>query len=276
MFNIGKFSQLVKVSPRMLRHYEKCGLFFPAKIDKINGYRLYSATQIPLILRIVSLRDMGFSIEEISDILDSFEEKDNMDKVLNRKFNEIQGKIAEENRKIEMLKSTLHRIEKGNYTTTCENVVLKKIPRIKVLSLREVVPDYSYQEQLWERLYSFIGENSMYSILEEAAIALYHEMEYKEHDVDIEVAIPVKEMGKSIGSFVFKELESIDLAATVICNGSYEKILPEGEGLLAKWIEDNDYEIIGSERGYAMRHPGNEQDPNNYLTEIQIPVRNNK
>lgn len=276
MFNIGKFSQLVRVSPRMLRHYEKCGLFFPAEIDKINGYRLYSATQIPLILRIVSLRDMGFSIEEISDILDSFEEKDNMDKVLNRKFNEIQGKIAEENRKIEMLKGTLHRIEKGNYTTTCENVILKEIPKIQVLSLREVVSDYSYQEQLWERLYSFIGENSMYPILEEAAIALYHEMEYKEQDVDIEVAVPVKEMGKSLGSFVFKELEPIDLAATVICNGPYEKILPEGEGLLAKWIEENDYEIIGSERAYAMRHPGNEQDPNNYLTEIQIPVKKNK
>ena len=272
MFNIGKFSQLVKVSPRMLRHYEKCGLFYPAEIDKVNGYRLYSATQIPLLLRIVSLRDMGFSIEEISDILDSFEDKDNIDKVLSNKFTEIEAKIAEENRKIERLKGTLSRIEKGNYTTTCQSVVLKEIPQIKVLSLREVVPDYSYQEQLWERLYSFIGEKGIFSLLDGPVIAIYHEMQYKEKDVDIEVAVIVKELGESEGSFVFKELEAMNFAATVICNGSYEKILPEGEAVLAKWVEDNGYEIIGSERGYGIRHPGNEQDPNNYLTEIQFPV----
>jgi DNA-binding transcriptional MerR regulator len=40
MFNIGQFSQLVKVSPRMLRYYEKSGIFYPAEIDKVNGYRL--------------------------------------------------------------------------------------------------------------------------------------------------------------------------------------------------------------------------------------------
>ena len=272
MFNIGKFSQLVKVSPRMLRHYEKCGLFFPAEIDKVNGYRQYSAMQIPLLLRIVSLRDMGFSIEEISDILDSFEDKDNIDKVLGNKFTEIEAKIAEENRKIERLKGTLERIEKGNYTTTCQNVVLKEIPKIKVLSLREIVPDYSFQEELWGRLYTFIGENGLELLLDGPVIVIYHEMQYKEKDVDIEVTVTVKEMRESKGSFVFKELEEMDFASTVICNGSYEKILPEGEAVLAKWIEDNGYEIIGSERGYGIRHPGNEQDPNNYLTEIQFPV----
>lgn len=272
MFTIGKFSQLVRVSPRMLRHYEKCGLFYPAEIDKVNGYRLYSATQIPLLLRIISLRDMGFSIEEISDILDNFEEKDYLEKMLNSKSTKIQESIIEENKKMERLNATRDRIEKGNYTTTCHDVVLKEIPKIKVLSLRETVPDYSYQVQLWDRLYAFIGENSLYPLLGENVFAIYHEMEYKETDVDIEVAIAVKELRESKAGFVYKELDAI-LAATVICDGSYEKVLPEGETLLAKWVEVNHYEIIGSERGFGIRHPGNEEDPNNYKTEIQFPVR---
>lgn len=272
MFNIGRFSQLVRVSPRMLRHYEKCGLFHPAEIDKINGYRLYSATQIPLILRIVSLRDMGFSVEEIGDILDSFEEKTHIDQALNGKYLEIQARIAEENRKIERLKASLERIEQGNYTTTCEKVVVKALPAIKVLSIREIVPDYGCQEQLWQRLYDFIGENGFYPLLEGAAIAFYHEKQYKEHDVDIEVAVQVKELRESKGGFVFKELAAVPMAATAICHGSYEKILPEGEALLVRWVEENGYEITGSERGYGIRHPGNEQDPHNYCTEIQFPV----
>jgi DNA-binding transcriptional MerR regulator/predicted transcriptional regulator YdeE len=256
----------------MLRHYEKCGLFYPAEIDKVNGYRLYSASQIPLILRIVALRDMGFSIEEISDILDSFEEKDYIEKIFKSKSTKIQENIAEENRKIELLRATRDRIEKGNYTTTCQDVILKEIPKIKVLSLREIVPDYSYQVALWEKLYDFIDKNNLYPILGDNAIAIYHEMEYKERDVDIEVAVNINDLHESKGSFVFKELDAI-LAATVICDGSYEKILPEGEAVLAKWVEDNGYEIIGSERGYGIRHPGNEQDPHNYQTEIQFPVK---
>ncbi|MDF2841453.1 MAG: transcriptional regulator, MerR family [Clostridia bacterium] len=273
MFKIGKFSQLVRVSPRMLRHYEKCGLFYPAEIDKVNGYRLYSASQIPLLLRIVALRDMGFSIEEISDILDSFEEKDYIEKVLNSKTNAIQASIEEENRKIQRLTAARQRIEKGNYTTTCQNVILKEIPKIKVLSHRAIVPDYSYQETLWTSLYNFIAENDFYRLLGEHVIAIYHETEYKEQDVDIEVAIAVKELSESKGDFIFKELDAIEFAATVLCDGPYEKILPEGEGVLARWIEDKGYEIIGSERGYGIRHPGNEQNSQNYQTEIQFPVQ---
>ena len=63
MFKIGAFSQLVRVSPRMLRHYEKCGLLCPAEIDPFTGYRLYSAGQIPLLGKITALREVGSRID---------------------------------------------------------------------------------------------------------------------------------------------------------------------------------------------------------------------
>jgi DNA-binding transcriptional MerR regulator len=256
----------------MLRHYEKCGLFYPAKIDKINGYRLYSASQIPLILRIVALRDMGFSIQEIGDILDNFEEQSNTQKIFQEKSKAIQEDIANEMRKMELLNKMYERIEKGNYTTTCGDVILKAISNIQVLSLRETISDYSYQELLWEKMYTYIEDNSLNSIIEDDVIVIYHESEYKEQDIDIEIAIPVKEIREGTDNFIFKELEPIVLAATVICKGPYDKTLPEGEAMLAQWIENNGYEIIGSERAYGLRHPGNEQDPNKFQTEIQFPV----
>ena len=133
--------------------------------------------------------------------------------------------------------------------------------------------DYSFQEVLWGNLYDFISKNDLYSQLGENVIAIYHEKEYKDADVDIEVAVTVKELLDSKGSFIFKELESI-LAATVVCNGSYDKILPEGEGILAKWVENNDTRYIGSERGFGIRHPSNEQDPHNsFLRQIQFHVQ---
>jgi len=62
LFKISEFSHLVRISPRMLRHYEKCGLLYPAEIDKFTGYRQYSAGQIPLAQNIVLLRDLGFPL----------------------------------------------------------------------------------------------------------------------------------------------------------------------------------------------------------------------
>ena len=273
MFKIGEFSQLVRVSPRMLRHYEKNGLFHPAEIDKINGYRLYSANQIPLLMRIIALRDMGFSINDIGDIIDRFEEKDYIQKVFQLKSDEIHEKINEEKNKIERLIYALDRADVGNYTMTCQEVVVKEIPKIKVLSLREVLPDYSYQELLWEKLYAFIGENELYPILEGKVITIYHSTEYKDQEVDVEAAVLVNMLGESQGEYIFKELEAIECAATVIGDGPFEKVLPEGEGMLARWIEDNDYEIKGSERTLCIKHPSNEPDPQKYISEIQFPIR---
>lgn len=89
MFRIGEFSQIVRVSPRMLRHYEKYGLFYPAEIDKVNGYRLYSASQIPLLLRILYLKEMGFSINEISIHIENFGENGYLEGVLQNKSQEL-------------------------------------------------------------------------------------------------------------------------------------------------------------------------------------------
>jgi DNA-binding transcriptional MerR regulator len=64
MFKIGEFSKMVRVTSRMLRHYEKCGLLTPTEIDRFTGYRMYTAMQIPILYRIVQLRDMGFGVKK--------------------------------------------------------------------------------------------------------------------------------------------------------------------------------------------------------------------
>lgn len=84
MFKIGEFSKLVRVSARMLRYYEQCGLLKPTEIDKFTGYRLYSTEQIPMLFRITELRDMGFSVEEMLEILPRFGDAVFMREILER------------------------------------------------------------------------------------------------------------------------------------------------------------------------------------------------
>ena len=98
MFKIGEFSKLTQVTVRMLRYYDEMGLLKPAKIDPWTGYRLYSTEQIPVLNKIIYLRDSGFQVAEIAAALE------NNDKAfLQELFNKKQAEI-EENIKIEQEK----------------------------------------------------------------------------------------------------------------------------------------------------------------------------
>src|SRR5450631_4478491 len=70
MLNIGEFARLGQVSPRMLRHYDDLGLLQPSRVDPATGYRFYAVAQLSRLHRILALRDLGFSLDQISGLLD--------------------------------------------------------------------------------------------------------------------------------------------------------------------------------------------------------------
>lgn len=70
MFGIGHFAQVAQVSVRTLRHYGDVGLLIPAAVDPITGYRSYSADQLPALNRILVLKDLGFTLAEIGELIE--------------------------------------------------------------------------------------------------------------------------------------------------------------------------------------------------------------
>ncbi|BCK69869.1 MerR family transcriptional regulator [Streptomyces libani subsp. rufus] len=69
MFTIGDFAQYGRVSARMLRHYDAIGLLRPARTDPVSGYRFYEAAQLARLNRIIALKDLGFSLQQVGAIL---------------------------------------------------------------------------------------------------------------------------------------------------------------------------------------------------------------
>src|SRR5215216_7908099 len=59
MFRIGEFSRITKVTIETLRHYDTPGLLKPVKVDSLTGYHYYSARQLLLFNRILSLKEAG-------------------------------------------------------------------------------------------------------------------------------------------------------------------------------------------------------------------------
>jgi DNA-binding transcriptional MerR regulator len=69
MLKIGDFSSLARVSIKTLRYYDERELLSPTHVDPETGYRYYSASQLPRLHRILALRDLGFSLEQIATCL---------------------------------------------------------------------------------------------------------------------------------------------------------------------------------------------------------------
>ena len=109
MFKIGEFSKLTQVTVRMLRHYDQTGLLKPAQIDPMTGYRMYSVEQIPVLNKIIYLRDSGFQVSEIKEALHA-ENPTSLTELLDKKYTAILNTIEIEKirlKKIELAKHEL-------------------------------------------------------------------------------------------------------------------------------------------------------------------------
>ncbi|MNZ46563.1 HTH-type transcriptional activator TipA [compost metagenome] len=271
IFKIGEFSKLTQVSVRMLRYYDETGLLTPARIDKFTGYRYYSVEQISLLHKIIFLRDSGFNVSEIAVALHQWEGEVLVEQ-LKEKHHEIECAIRKEQEKLKKIEIALHDIKESKLKVHC-NVFLKSIPSFKVISLRKIIPDYFCEKLLWEELTCFIKHEGLDISPNSESFAIYHDTEHKEADVDVEVCAIVNQLGVSKNGVVFRETEEINTMACAWVYGPYENIA-SGFLSFAHWIQEhNQFQMTGLNRQICHRGPWNEDDPNRYLTEIQIPVQ---
>ena len=270
MFKIGEFSKLTQVSIRMLRYYDEVGLLKPAQIDKYTGYRFYSVDQIPMLNKIVFLRDSGFQVSEIAGIIDHEDENFLLGQ-LKEKQDSIQAAIEAERGQIEKIEAAIREIQTGKQSMHYD-VVLKKIPDYPVLSLRKRIPDYFSEGMLWQELTERIEKERLIIPQNTLNFAIYHDEEYLESNVDVEVCVVLAEPVRYQSSSLYRITEAVESMACLMVYGPFENIGPAYESI-AHWLtEHTQYNMKGLNRQICHRGPWNEQDPNQYLTEIQIPV----
>ena len=252
----------------MLRYYDETGLLKPAEIDRFTNYRLYSTEQIPVLNKIIFLRDLGFNVSEIAIALGNWNDE-YITEQLEIKRQEIESAIrAEQDKlsKIELAKKDIsHEKMAINY-----NVSIKSIPGYQVISLRRIVSDYYAEGHLWKEISDFANKHNI--PISNDTFTIYHDCDYREKDVDIEVCAPTTKMGVNADGFVYRHTEPVPIMACTMVYGSFENIA--GAFLaFADWLQEhNQYKMDGQSRQIVHRGEWNEENPDKYLTEIQIPL----
>ncbi len=117
MFRIGEFSKLAQVSGRLLRYYDELGLFSPEHTDPQSGYRYYSAQQLPRLNRILVLKELGLSLEQIARLLAEDSPTDALRGMLALCKAQIAQSVELELARLRMVESRLEQIETPRRST---------------------------------------------------------------------------------------------------------------------------------------------------------------
>lgn len=141
MFRIGEFSKIAQVSGSQLRYYDEIGLPKPSRIDEFTGYRYYSARQLPWLNRILALKDLGLSLDQIRRMLDEDVSAEEIRGMYTLKKAQIEQSVGDELSRLQNIESRLRQIDEGELPEDTE-IVLKSIPEQPYLSLREIVSTF--------------------------------------------------------------------------------------------------------------------------------------
>lgn len=269
MFKIGVFSKLSRVSIRMLRHYDSLGILIPNFKDESSGYRYYTADQLGLVARIRMLQQMGFTLEEVSTLLEKYQETNRLISHLEEQYHVTMQEKEKLEERLLLIQTLKENIEKESIDMSYD-VTIKEMPKRKVASVRDVIPAYDQEGILWERICRNLEQDNIPVSTPQYGIAIYHDAGYKEANVDIELQVSVEKLGTGNNEIQYKEVDAV-LYASTIFRGSYEKIT-EANRAVANWIVKNQYEIVGPSFAMYHVHPGENTSPEDYITEICYPV----
>ena len=262
-YRIGMFAQMNHISIKTLRFYDDIDLLKPAFVDENNGYRYYTSQQMPLLYQIISLKEIGFSIDEIKTLVQGESEK----KLLQSKKVELllmQSQISKQLAKVEYYLSDMQLFDEYH-------VVLKKLEPICVACMSVKLESYAGLFDVMPKMGALMEKVGCECDEPGYCFTIYEDAEYKENDVNALICEKVNEAKQPIEGLCFQTFDEVQLAACVLHRGSYQS-LPKAYCALVQFIEQNGYEINGLAREVYIDGIWNKDSEELWLTEIQFPI----
>jgi DNA-binding transcriptional MerR regulator len=270
MFTIGDFASHGRVSVRMLRHYDAIGLLRPAAVDPVTGYRWYEAGQLARLNRLVALKGLGFTLEQVRSILDEKVSVEELRGMLRLRQAELQARIAGDTARLAQVDARLQIIEREG-AMPADEVQVKRIPAVRVAELGGIAAGFEPESitpviaPLYDEL---IRRLERAGVTPTGAPVAWYEDATDGDGVVVHAGMPVDvERGGAHGLQVV-DLPAIERAATILHHGSMDGVMPTVQAL-ARWIEANGYRSAGYSRELYLECG---EDLDTWVTELQEPI----
>jgi effector-binding domain-containing protein len=252
----------------------------PAHVDSETGYRYYTADQLPRLNRIIALKHLGFSLEQIARLLDDHLTSEHIAGMLKLRRAEIEAQLRDESLRLKQIEARLQQIEQEAHRPLYD-VIVRSAEAQLMATIRAVVPSLGTPiAGLFDELEAYVASHKARAPA--APLMIFHDTEYRETDLDVEVAVPITHMLIGNEQVQTREIAG-GLMACVVYTGDYDKT-PEVLNALLMWLAVHDYRIAGPVREVYLRFGADNaeslrlptaflaEDPKLFVTELQLPV----
>lgn len=276
MFTIGDFAKHGRVSVRMLRHYDALGLLRPARVDPASGYRYYEAAQLARLNRVIALKELGFSLDQVGSILDELVGAEELRGMLRLRQAELETAMAAAAARLTQVETRLRIIENEG-TMSSIDIVVKSLPPVRLAELSGIAGSYEPEDitPVIGPLYDDLCRRIEAAGVTPSApgIAYYEDAgdSARPGAVRVHAGLPVaasvraEDLGGDVRIVV---LPGVERAATVVHRGSMDSVLPTAQAL-AQWIDANGERSAGYARELTLACP---EDRDQWVTELQEPL----
>jgi predicted transcriptional regulator YdeE/DNA-binding transcriptional MerR regulator len=282
MIKIGDFSNLAHVSIKTLHHYDDMGLLKPAHIDRFSGYRYYTVQQLATLNRILALKDLGLSLEQVAQLLDDDISPAEMRGMLRLKRMELAVRLDEEQACLSRVEQRLRQLEQEHSSSQPE-VAVKPVPAQTILTAQIVAANEEMIPPARQSLQGLLQDSLERAQLKPASpwFALMANIPYVETDLEITLGVGVNlRSGQRAGDWngapvSLKELAAVPAMASVI-HTAEAVALPQTYVSLYAWTQANAYQVAGPFRELYLPETGASTAPvlqtDASLIEVQCPV----
>ena len=260
MFRIGDFSRIARVSARLLRFYDELGLFVPAHADEQTGYRYYAIEQLAELNRILVLKELGFNLDQVRDILRSKVDPSELRNMLVLRRNDVEQTLALEARRLQQIETRIAQLESDG-TLSADDVIVRAEPAREILSLRRTVPSFAAARglilELRELARPLLPRGSTPTLL-----AIAHSPQFEQDEIDVEFGYIVDGISPVAGpggpSLTRRTLESVERMAVCVRVG-----LPEDAHLvtakIGRYLAASGDALAGPSREVFLKLPSPER-----------------
>ena len=265
---IGEFSKMMQVTVKTLRHYEQRGLLVPYEVDSWTGYRYYSIEQMQRLNTIRGLQRQGFTLEEIKELLEDGTQMPSIE-LLTRKIEETERQLQ---LLMERRSQLLKWMDSHKQINTMEKFSIQSLPEIIVASHREVISDYGALGLLCvNKIGPEMQRLGCKCPPPGYCFTIEHHQEHRSENIDIEYCEQVEEMYEDSSIIQFKRLPAVDKALCMKHFGPYERFY-ESYAEAFSYMEEQGYKVAGHPRTCYIDGVWNQDDPELWLSIIQIPI----
>src|SRR5689334_12145516 len=185
MFRIGEFSRIARVSARLLRYYDELGLLRPGVVDPSSGYRYYTSAQLQRLNRILVLRDLGLSLEQIGGVIDQEASADQLRGMLEVRRADAERALAEEAARLKQIEARIAQLDTGS-GADLDDVLIRAEPARRIVSVRDTVASSFEARQIIGELARTLPAKLPRESLGQI-IGIAHSAEFEPDAIDVEL-----------------------------------------------------------------------------------------